>query len=63
MGTRMLASVESRVHQGFKSAILDAQDDGTLLLSLAGNPTMRCCESAWPRNSPQGRQPPISWDK
>lgn len=41
MGTRMLASTESRVHDNFKSAVLDAEDDGTVMLSLPGNPTMR----------------------
>jgi enoyl-[acyl-carrier protein] reductase II len=41
MGTRMLASREARVHANFKDAILAAQDDGTLLLDLPGNPTMR----------------------
>jgi enoyl-[acyl-carrier protein] reductase II len=41
MGTRMLASTESPVHPNFKAAIVDAEDDGTVLLSLPGNPTMR----------------------
>lgn len=41
MGTRMLASREAGVHRNFKDAILAADDDGTVLLSLPGNPTMR----------------------
>ena len=41
MGTRMLASRESGVHANFKDAILAADDDGTVLLNLPGNPTMR----------------------
>ncbi len=41
MGTRMLASAESQVHMNFKQAILDADDLGTLLLSVKGMPTMR----------------------
>ena len=41
MGTRMLATVESGVHQNFKDAIVAAGDDGTTLLSVPGNPTMR----------------------
>ena len=41
MGTRMLASRESGVHANFKNAILAADDDGTVMLSLPGNPTMR----------------------
>ena len=41
MGTRMLASHEAAVHPNFKSAIVAANDDGTLLLNLPGNPTMR----------------------
>ncbi|MGA8256640.1 MAG: nitronate monooxygenase [Nocardioides sp.] len=41
MGTRMLATTEARVHQNFKDAIVAAGDDGTTLLSVPGNPTMR----------------------
>jgi enoyl-[acyl-carrier protein] reductase II len=41
MGTRMLASREAAVHANFKDAIVAAHDDGTLLLNLPGNPTMR----------------------
>ncbi len=41
MGTRMLASVEARVHTNFKDAIVAADDAGTVLLDLPGNPTMR----------------------
>lgn len=41
MGTRMLASRESAVHNNFKNAIVDADDSGTVLLNIPGNPTMR----------------------
>lgn len=41
MGTRMLASVEAAVHANFKNAIVAADDAGTLLLDVPGNPTMR----------------------
>lgn len=41
MGTRMLASVESQVHANFKNAIVDADDSGTVMLDVPGNPTMR----------------------
>ena len=41
MGTRMLASVESAVHVNFKEAIVAADDAGTVLLDVPGNPTMR----------------------
>ena len=41
MGTRMLASRESLVHANFKDAIVAANDAGTVLLDLPGNPTMR----------------------
>lgn len=41
MGTRMLASLESAVHDGFKAAIVAADDAGTVLLDVPGNPTMR----------------------
>jgi enoyl-[acyl-carrier protein] reductase II len=41
MGTRMLASVEATVHANFKDAIVAADDAGTVLLDIPGNPTMR----------------------
>lgn len=41
MGTRMLASEEALVHANFKDAIVGAGDDGTVLISLPGAPTMR----------------------
>ncbi|KLO30865.1 2-nitropropane dioxygenase [Mycolicibacter heraklionensis] len=41
MGTRMLASQESVVHANFKDAIVAANDSGTVLLDIPGNPTMR----------------------
>ena len=41
MGTRMLASRESAVHANFKDAIVAANDTGTVLLDIPGNPTMR----------------------
>ena len=41
MGTRMLASRESLVHANFKNAIVEANDAGTVLLVVPGNPTMR----------------------
>ncbi|WNG87277.1 nitronate monooxygenase [Mycobacterium sp. ITM-2016-00317] len=41
MGTRMLASVEAAVHANFKDAIVAADDAGTVLLDVPGNPTMR----------------------
>jgi enoyl-[acyl-carrier protein] reductase II len=41
MGTRMLASHEAAVHSNFKDAIMAAGDDGTVMLDLPGNPTMR----------------------
>ena len=41
MGTRMLASAEAAVHANFKDAIVAADDAGTILLDVPGNPTMR----------------------
>jgi enoyl-[acyl-carrier protein] reductase II len=41
MGTRMLASHEAAVHANFKNKIISAGDDGTVMLDLPGNPTMR----------------------
>lgn len=41
MGTRMLASEEALVHANFKEAIVAADDAGTVLLAVPGNPTMR----------------------
>jgi enoyl-[acyl-carrier protein] reductase II len=37
----MLASAESPVHTNFKRAIVDADDNATILLSAPGMPTMR----------------------
>lgn len=41
MGTRMLASEEAAVHANFKDAIMAADDAGTVMLEVPGNPTMR----------------------
>lgn len=41
MGTRMLASAESPVHDNFKRAIVEAGDTATVLLALEKMPTMR----------------------
>src|SRR5690348_4482191 len=41
MGTRMLATEEATVHANFKNAIVSADDSGTVLISVPGNPTMR----------------------
>jgi hypothetical protein len=41
MGTRMLASHEAAVHANFKNAIMAANDDGTVMIDIPGNPTMR----------------------
>ena len=41
MGTRMLASKESPVHDNFKGAVIASAETGTVLLSLPGMPTMR----------------------
>jgi enoyl-[acyl-carrier protein] reductase II len=41
MGTRMLASAESPVHDNFKNAIVGADDTATVLLALEKMPTMR----------------------
>jgi enoyl-[acyl-carrier protein] reductase II len=41
MGTRMLASAESPVHQAFKDAVVANNDLGTVLISPPGMPTMR----------------------
>jgi enoyl-[acyl-carrier protein] reductase II len=41
MGTRMLASVESPVHDHLKQAIVASPETGTVLVSIPGLPTMR----------------------
>jgi len=46
MGTRMLATEEALVHANFKNAILADGDDGTVLISVPGNPTMRVLRNA-----------------
>lgn len=45
LGTRMLATTESTVHDNFKAAIVGADDAGTVLISPRGNPTMRVLRS------------------
>jgi enoyl-[acyl-carrier protein] reductase II len=57
MGTRLLASMESPVHDNFKSAIVDSDETGTVLVPLAGSRVMRVIRtpvaerSATPGNS------------
>jgi len=46
MGTRMLATEEALVHANFKNAIVAADDSGTVLISVPGNPTMRVLHNA-----------------
>ncbi len=46
LGTRLLASKESPVHVNFKQAIVDADDMGTMLVSVPGWPTMRVIRTA-----------------
>ena len=46
LGTRMLATEEATVHPNFKEAIVTAGDDGTVLISVPGNPTMRVLRNA-----------------
>lgn len=60
MGTRMLASLESAVHTNFKSAIVAADDAGTVLLDLPGNPTMRVLRTGMAaRVHADGAGPPL----
>ncbi len=55
MGTRMLATEESNVHRNFKDAIVGAGDDGTVLISRPGNPTMRVLRNALTENDDPGQ--------
>ena len=55
MGTRMLASHEAGVHANFKNEIIAAGDDGTVMLNLPGNPTMRVLRTG-PRGPCRGRR-------
>lgn len=60
MGTRMLASREAAVHANFKDAIVDADDSGTILLDLPGNPTMRVLHVGLARRvSTEGASAPL----
>ncbi len=60
MGTRMLASREAAVHANFKDAIVAADDAGTILLDLPGNPTMRVLHVGLARRvSTQGATAPL----
>jgi enoyl-[acyl-carrier protein] reductase II len=46
MGTRMLASAESPLHDNLKNAVVAADETGTVLLSVPGLPTMRVLRTA-----------------
>lgn len=46
MGTRLLASRESPVHDNFKAAVVGADETGTMLLPLAGPRVMRVIRTA-----------------
>lgn len=60
MGTRMLASREAAVHANFKDAIVAADDFGTILLDLPGNPTMRVLHVGLARRvSTEGASAPL----
>jgi enoyl-[acyl-carrier protein] reductase II len=60
MGTRMLASCEAAVHANFKDAIIAADDAGTILLDLPGNPTMRVLHTGLARRvSAEGAAAPL----
>jgi enoyl-[acyl-carrier protein] reductase II len=56
MGTRMLATEEAGVHRNFKDAILSADDAGTVLISVPGNPTMRVLHNALTARIAQGEE-------
>lgn len=45
MGTRLLASEESPVHDNFKTAIVDSDETGTVLVPLEGSRVMRVIRS------------------
>ena len=45
MGTRFVASAESPVHHGFKQAILDAKETGTLVLNKKSTPCIRALKT------------------
>ena len=57
MGTRMLATEEAVVHQNFKDAIVAAGDDGTTLISVPGNPTMRVLRNGITASLAEGADP------
>ncbi|WP_167100846.1 nitronate monooxygenase family protein [Mycobacterium sp. DL592] len=59
MGTRMLASRESAVHANFKEAILAADDAGTVLLDIPGNPTMRVLRTGLARRAAEHTGTPL----
>ncbi len=46
MGTRMLASRESPLHDNVKNAVLGADETGTVMISVPGLPTMRVLRTA-----------------
>jgi len=56
MGTRMLATEEALVHANFKNAIVAADDSGTVLISVPGNPTMRVLRNAITERITEGEE-------
>ncbi len=57
LGTRMLASAESPVHDNFKQAVVDASEMDTLLVSSPGMPTMRVIRTTASEAAHLGRDP------
>ena len=63
MGTRMLASVESPVHAAFKQAIVDADEMGTVLVSIPGRPTMRVIRTEAAMHAAAAGESPVGLDR
>jgi enoyl-[acyl-carrier protein] reductase II len=63
MGTRMLASVESPVHAAFKEAIVDADEMGTVLVSIPGRPTMRVIRTEGAKHAAATGEAPVGLDR
>jgi enoyl-[acyl-carrier protein] reductase II len=60
MGTRMVSAAESPVHGGWKQAIVDAPETGTVLLKPATGPALRALRTARTERLERGEGQPMA---
>ena len=60
MGTRMVSAAESPVHEGWKQAIVDAAETGTLLLKPQAGPALRALRTERTERLERGEGQPMA---